>query len=139
MLAMLGGVVFDVQPTNLDAINRENGQDWAPKAIVGAEKPREAMGVADAKTTLAGKLIPQLFGMGGLADLVAMAESYAPQMLIGGDGTIYGWHCVERVTQKHTYLDRNGVGKIIEFDVTLVRSPNGAGASAMMTLLQGLF
>lgn len=36
MLYMLGGVVFELVPTNLDAATRERGQDWAAKAIAGA-------------------------------------------------------------------------------------------------------
>ncbi|MGA2491839.1 MAG: phage tail protein [Roseiarcus sp.] len=139
MLYMLGGVVFDVVPTNLDTVNRERGQDWAAKAIVGAQKPREAMGVADAPVTLFGKLFPHRFGMGGLEALAAMAEGIAPQMLIRGDGTVLGWHCVERVKEKHSYLDAEGVGRVIDVEITLTQSPSGAGAGAMMTLLQGLF
>lgn len=139
MLYLLGGVAFEVFPTNLDAAHRERGQDWAVKHIVGGEKPREAMGVADAVVTLSGKLIPHMFGPGGLEALAAMAEGGAPQMLIRGDGMVLGWHCIEKVTEKHSHLDAAGVGRVIEFDVKLVRSPTGASASAMMTLLQGLF
>ena len=139
MLYMLGGVVFELVPTNLDAATRERGQDWAAKAIVGAQKPREAMGVADAPVTLSGKLFPHRYGMGDLETLADMAQGTAPQMLIRGDGTVLGWHCVERVKEKHAYLDAEGVGRVIDFDVTLTQSPTDAGAGAMMSLLQGLF
>jgi phage protein U len=139
MLYMLGGVVFELVPTNLDAATRERGQDWAAKAIVGAQKPREAMGVADAPVTLSGKLFPHRYGMVDLESLADMAQGTAPQMLIRGDGTVLGWHCVERVKEKHACLDAEGVGRVIDFDVTLTQSPTGAGAGAMMSLLQGLF
>jgi phage protein U len=139
MLYMLGDVVFELQPTNLDTVNRERGQDWAAKAIVGAQKPREAMGVADAAVTLFGKLFPHRYGLGGLEALAAMAEGTAPQMLIRGDGTVLGWHCIERVKEKHTYLDNEGVGRVIDIEITLTQSPDGPGAGAMMSLLQGLF
>lgn len=139
MLYMLGGVVFELTPTNLDGVTRERGQDWAAKAIVGGQKPREAMGKADAPVTLSGKLFPHRYGMGGLEALADMAEGTAPQMLIRGDGTVLGWYCVERVKEKHSYLDADGVGRVIDFDVTLTQSPTGPGAGAMMTMLQGLF
>jgi phage protein U len=139
MLYMLGDVVFELQPTNLDTVNRERGQDWAAKAIVGAQKPREAMGVADAPVTLFGKLFPHRYGLGGLEALAAMAEGTAPQMLIRGDGTVLGWHCTERVKEKHSYLDNEGVGRVIDIEITLTQSPTGPGAGAMMSLLQGLF
>jgi phage protein U len=79
MLYMLGGVVFELVPTNLDAATRERGQDWAAKAIVGAQKPREAMGVADAPVTLSGKLFPHRYGMGDLETLAEMAQGTAPR------------------------------------------------------------
>ncbi len=139
MLYMLGGVVFDVIPTNLEAASRERGQTWAVKEVIGSQPTREAMGVADAPVTLKGKLFTHRFGMGDLETLAAMAEGTAPQMLIRGDGLVLGWHCVERLKEKHSYLDASGVGKIIEFEIELMQSPTGAGASDMLSLLTGLF
>jgi phage protein U len=142
MLYMLGSVVFDVWPTNLDAAHRDRGQDWAPKEVIGAMPNREAMGTAPATVKLMGKLFPDAFdapGTGGLEALAAMAEGAAPQMLIRGDGAVLGWHCIEKLTEKHSHLDRQGVGRQIEFEITLTQSPTGASADSMMTLLQGLF
>lgn len=138
-LAMLGSVVFEVQPTNLESIHGEVGHDWAVKHVVGGMKPREAMGEADAKTTLIGKLFPQMFGAGGLDALKSMAESGSPQMYIGGAGAVMGWQCIEKVTEKHSYLDPNGQGRVIEFEVVMVASTSGASSGAMMDLLGGLF
>jgi hypothetical protein len=138
-LYILGSVVFDVYPTNVEAAQRKRGQDWAVKQIVGAQRPREAMGPADAPVTLRGKILPQKFGMGDLETLADMAEAGAPQMLIRGDGTVLGWHCIEHVEEKHSYLDATGVGRIIEFEIALVQSPSGPSADSLFSLLTGLF
>jgi len=139
MLYMLGGVTFEVAPTNLDQAQRTRGFDWAAKPIVGAAKPREAMGAADATVALRGKLFPQMWGVGGLEALAAMAEAGAPQMLIRGDGQVLGWQCIEHIHETHSYLDPQGQGRVIEFDMAMVASPDGPGAAAMISLLEGLF
>jgi hypothetical protein len=46
MLYILGDVVFDVWPTNVDAAHRERGQDWAAKELIGAQPNREAIDAA---------------------------------------------------------------------------------------------
>ena len=139
MLYILGGVVFDVQPTNVDKVKRERGHDWVEKHIVGAEKPRESVGVSDQPLTLSGRLLPHVFGPGALDELGLMAQGSSPQMLIRGDGAVMGWHYVTKLTETHDYLDREGVGRVIEFSLDLVHAPEGASADAMMNLLGSLF
>ena len=139
MLYQLGGVQFSVAPTNIDAVSRERGADFAVKDIIGAQRPREFMGVGDSEVTLSGKLITHRFGMGALETLAAMAQSGQPQMLARGDGYILGWHFVEKLKEKHSYLDARGVGRIIEFDITLKQSPSGATASSILSTLMSLF
>lgn len=139
MLYQLGGVQFSVAPTNIDAVSRERGSDFAVKDIIGAQRPREFMGVGDSEVTLSGKLITHRFGMGALETLAAMAQSGQPQMLARGDGYILGWHYVEKVKEKHSWIGPLGVGRIIEFDLELKQSPGGATASSMVSMLMSLF
>ena len=139
MLYQLGGVQFSVAPTNIDAVSRERGSDFAVKDIIGAQRPREFMGVGDSEVTLSGKLITHRFGMGALETLAAMAQSGQPQMLARGDGYILGWHYFEKVKEKHSRIGPLGVGRIIEFDLELKQSPGGATASSMVSMLMSLF
>ena len=139
MLYQLGGVQFSVAPTNIDAVSRERGSDFAVKDIIGAQRPREFMGVGDSEVTLSGKLITHRFGMGALETLAAMAQSGQPQMLARGDGYILGWHYFEKVKEKHSWIGPLGVGRIIEFDLELKQSPGGATASSMVSMLMSLF
>lgn len=139
MLFILGGVSFEVQPTNVDKVKRARGHDWAEKHIVGAEKPRESVGVSEQPFTLSGRLLPHVFGAGALEALAAMAQGSTPQMLIRGDGAVIGWHYVIRLIEEHEYLDRQGIGRVIEFTIDLIHAPQGASADAMMSLLGSLF
>ena len=139
MLYCLDGVTFDAQPTNLHEVDRTSGQDWAEKPLLGAAPRFEATGTAAALIRMQGRIFPRMFGAGGLAGLQAMAQSSAPHMLIRGDGAVIGWHAVRFFRERHSYLDGDGLGRVIEFDIDLVATPNGPGAGAMQSMLLSLF
>jgi phage protein U len=140
MLYQLGNVQFEVAPVNVHEVAHEVGADFAAKDIVGAARPREFVGESDEPFTLSGKLFPAHFGgLGGLEALESMARSGQPQMFVRGDGTVFGWFLIERVKSKSSFLDRLGVGKMIEFEIELQRSPNAASAGSMLSTLMSLF
>lgn len=140
MLYQLGTVQFEVFPVNIHGVDREVGADFAAKDIVGAARPREFVGEADGPASLSGRLFPQKFGgLGGLAALEAMARSGQPQMLVRGDGEVFGWHVIEKVKSRSGFLDRRGVGRVIDFEVQLMKSPRAASAQAMLSTLMSLF
>ena len=49
--------------------------------------------------------------------------------LMRGDGAQMGWVVVEAVTERNTYLDAKGVGKVIEVDIKVKRSVQPSGGS----------
>jgi len=139
-LFQLGGVQFQVMQVNVQEFEHEVGGDYAAKDVVGAMRPREFMGPADDKVTMAGVLFPHKFGgVGGISALQMMAESGEAQMLVRGDGSVFGFYVIERVTDKHAYIDMAGVGRMIEFEVELVKSPNGPSARGAMSTFMSLF
>lgn len=140
MLYQLGAMTFEVYPLNVGTVEREGGSDYAAKDIVGAHRPREFVGEADEKVKLSGFLYPHKFGgVAQLSALQAIAKMGVPQLLLRGDGSLLGWFIIEKVTDKHTYIDRVGVGRMIEFEVELVKSPVGASAGGMAFTLLSLF
>lgn len=139
MLYMLGPVAFELLPINVHEASREYGHDHAAKDVIGAMKPLEAMGPSTSTVNLSGKLITHRFGAGDWDALESMAGSGAPQMLLRGDGRALGWHVIEKVKEKHTYLDPRGVGRIVEFDIELKQAPNGPSAGALLASLMSLF
>ncbi len=138
MLYQLGAVSFEVFPVNVHDADSVVGSDFAVHEVIGAQKPREFTGQADAHFRLAGRLFPLKFGWGGFDVLKAMARSGAPQMLIRGDGSVIGWMNILRLRERHSYLDPNGIGRVIEFDIEMVQSPDGASADAMISLVGSL-
>lgn len=139
-LFQLGALQFQVWPVNISEVEREVGGDYAAKDLVGSMRSREYMGPADDKIRLGGVLYPHKFGgTPGIQALQVMAEMGVPQMLIRGDGGVFGWYVIEKVTDKHAYIDMVGVGRVIEFEIELVRSPLGPSVAGMMSTLVGLF
>lgn len=139
MLMQLGAVQFDVVPINTHEYDHAGSASFAAHPVVGAMPPLEAVGEGQESWTIRGKLFPHRFG--GLAELDtlhAMRRAQQPQFLMRGDGVPMGWVVIIRVQEKSSYLDREGVGRVIEFDVSVRRSqpPNAAG---MFNALVSLF
>lgn len=147
MLFQLGLVTFDCPgPLNADETTETFGHDYAVKAVVGAQQPREPMGPSDHKFTLSGELRPYFFagygqgsGLDEVEALKSMAASGDPQILVRGDGTNMGWWFIERGSLKSTKLSQQGIGQMIHHSVDLVESPNAASPAAMLSLLTQLF
>jgi phage protein U len=139
-LHQLSAIQFQFVPVNVSEVSRETGSDFAAKDVMGAPRPREYVGEADERLTFAGTLLPQKFGgLSGIDALQAIARAGQPQMLMRGDGSVFGWYAIEKVTDKHSYLDVAGVGRMIEFEIELVKSLNTASVGAMMSTLTSLF
>lgn len=140
MLYQLGVVTFEVAPVNVEKVTRDVGHDFAAKDIVGAQRPRESVGEADEKINMSGCLFPQrLGGLSGLELLEQMAISGEPQMLVRGDGRVFGWYFIEHMREDSAYLDRNGVGRKIDFTIDLVKSPSAPSVFSMLKTLFNLF
>jgi uncharacterized protein len=139
MLYQLGAYTFEVAPLNMHETEEEVGHDLAAKDIIGALRPHEAMGEADNKRTFKGRLFPhKLGGVASLEGLKATSKSGIAQMLIRGDGSVFGWWFIERVRETHTYIDRTGVGRLIEFDIELIKSPTAPNAGTMGSMISTL-
>jgi len=147
MLFQIGPVTVDSPgPFNATDTSEEFGADYAVKAVVGARQPREFTGPADAKMTLSGTLFPDLFARAGHATglhqielLRSITNTGAPQILVRGDGKNLGWWLIEKVTQKSTKLAANGVGRVIAYDIALVKSSEAADPVSIISLLVSLF
>ena len=138
-LYQFGAIQFQVAPVNISELSRETGSDFAAKDVMGAPRPREYVGEADERLTFSGTLFPQKFGgLSGIDALQAIARAGQPQMLMRGDGSVFGWYVIEKVTDKHSYLDVAGVGRMIEFEIELVKSPNAASVGALVSTLTSL-
>jgi phage protein U len=139
MLYQLGALTFRVSAPNLHEFEREAVADYAPKDVVGTLRPLEHMGEGDSIITLRGRLFPRRWGgLSSLALLEQMRLSGEPQILVRGDGVNEGWWVVERYREHHTHLGGDGVGRIIEYEIQLKKSPHAATALGYFSMIMRL-
>ena len=139
MLMMIGPVRFKVAPVNVTAYDQTRETAYVAKPVLGGREPLEYVGEGPATLNVQGRLFPQRFGgLGALEVLDAARASGIPQWLMRGDGGLMGWVVIERVTERSSYLDADGVGKVIDLDIALrlVGTPLKA---AFFSALVGLF
>jgi phage protein U len=139
MLAQLGSVQFEVAPFNFHETDHDAGGDYVAHGVVGAMPPLEFVGEASESWSVRGRLFPEKFGgLGSIAAVHAMRRSGQAQYFMRGDGTPMGWVVIDRVNEKSSYIGAQGVGRVIEFEVSLKRSspPDAAG---MFNALLGIF
>lgn len=140
MLYQLGGVQFSVHPLNTHEVDRQAGADFAAKDVIGALRPREAVGEGDNTITLRGRLFPQKFGgLNAVAALDAMRIAQMPHILVRGDGRSLGWWLIDKIGEKSSYLDRRGVGRVVEIDLTLIKAGGAPSAGSYVSIVSRLF
>lgn len=132
----LGSVVMDVWPFNPTETSRESGGDYVEKPVMGRRPPLEFVGEAGETFSVTAKLFPEkLGGLGSLAQLSAMRKSGMAQYFMRGDGVPLGWYVVERVSERSSYLDAKGVGRVIEVEITLRRADAPFGTSLFTSII----
>ena len=138
MLMQIGPVAFNLR-FNIDGVTRETLRDFAEKPVIGAMPPLEDMGDGVERMALAGRLVPQKLGrLSSLEVLRAAQATGLPQLLVRGDGRVFGWYVITRVTDGHSFLDARGVGQMVDMTIDLAKTsqPTGQGYfSALWSLL----
>ncbi|ACI92727.1 putative tail protein U [Afipia carboxidovorans OM5] len=139
MLCQLGATQFTVAPFNMHETEHEAGASFASHEVLGKMPTLEFVGEAAETWTIRGKLFPKRFGgMDELSVLHAMRRSGASQFFMRGDGIPMGWVVIERVVERSSYIASDGVGKVIEFDITLKRA-DGPSADGIFNALLSIF
>jgi hypothetical protein len=122
MLMMLGPVQFEVVPFNTEGYGHGHEASFAEKPVLGLRPPLEFVGEGPESWTIRGTLFPETFGgMGHLDLLFAARASGQPHYMMRGDGALMGWVNILSVTERSSYLDRNGVGRVITVDISVKR------------------
>lgn len=122
MLMMIGPVRFQIAPFALMDYQHGHETTFAEKAVIGASPGLEWTGEGAETWTIRARLFPHRFGgVGNLAVLEAARRMGRPQYMMRGDGRLMGWVVIERVSERASYLDASGVGKVIDVDISLRR------------------
>jgi len=138
MLYQVGALTFRVSAPNLHEVELEASADFAAKDVIGVLRPLEYQGEGESVRTLRGRLYPRRWG--GLSSLDVLEEmrvSGEPHIVVRGDGRNLGWWVVDRYRARDTYLDDQGVGRVIEYDLVLKKSPKPAsGLGYVKTIMR---
>ena len=139
MLMMIGPVQMKVAPFNATGYEQTRETAFVKKPVLGWREPLEYVGEGAATVNVAARLFPEKFGgLTGLEILNLARASGTPQWLMRGDGGMMGWVVIERVSERSSYLDRYGVGRMIEVDISLSRVGTPLAAT-FFSALSGLF
>lgn len=135
MLMMLGPVQFEVVPFNTDGYGHGHEASFAEKPVLGTRPVLEFVGEGPESWTIRAKLFPEQFGgMSQLEMLYQARASGRPQYLMRGDGALMGWVVILSVNERSSYLAGNGVGKVIDVDISVKRcgSPNAGSFFSLL-------
>lgn len=123
MLMMIGPVQFKIAPFSLMDYQHSHESAFAEKAVMGAAPVLEWTGEGAESWTIRARLFPEKFGgLGILTILQGLRRAGSPQYMMRGDGRLMGWVVIQSVSERASYLARDGVGKVIEVDITVRRA-----------------
>ena len=139
MLMMIGPVKFEVAPLNATEVGHSTETAYVEKPILGTMPPVEWVGEGPETYTIRGRLFPRRFGgMDDLALLRAARKAGLPQYMMRGDGAMLGWVVIDRINERSTYLDRGGVGQVIDLDIAIRRCPAPA-SPLFFSIMEAVF
>jgi uncharacterized protein len=139
MLMSLGPIKFEVYPFNATEYGHDHESTFAEKPVLGARPPLEWVGEGTESWSIKAKIFPHKFG--GLGDLKKLYQARAagrPLYLMRGDGSQMGWVVIDKVSERSSYLDAQGIGKVIEVDISVRRSAKPSNGS-FFSVFSGVF
>lgn len=139
MLMMIGPVKFEVAPMNAHEVSHGHETAYVEKPVMGGMPPVEYVGEGAETWAIRGRLFPRRFGgLNHLSVLYEARKSGLPHYMMRGDGALMGWVVIERVSERSTYLDKGGVGQMIEFDLQVRRCP-APFAGLYFSIMEAIF
>jgi uncharacterized protein len=139
MLMTLGPIRFEVYPFNATEYDHGHETSFVEKPVLGARPPLEWVGEGAENWSIRAIIFPHRFG--GLSDLKKLYQARAagrPLYLMRGDGAQMGWVVIERVSERSSYLDARGIGRVIEVDISVRRSAKPSNGS-FFSVFSGMF
>lgn len=127
MLYMIGAVQIDTFPFSIDGASENQSAQIARKAVMGGIEPGEFTGFSGRSMTLSGQILP--LHIGGLSELemiTDMMNTGAVVPVLRGDGERLGNFSIEKVSQSHSELGRDGIGHVVAHTIGLQQQPDEA-------------
>jgi phage protein U len=139
MLMSLGPIRFEVYPFNATEYDHGHESIFVEKPVLGARPPLEWVGEGGESWSIKARIFPHRFG--GLGDLKKLYQARAagrPLYLMRGDGAQMGWVVIERVSERSSYLDAEGIGRVIDVDIAVRRAAKPSNGS-FFSVFSGMF
>jgi phage protein U len=139
MLMTLGPIRFEVYPFNATEYDHGHETSFVEKPVLGARPPLEWVGEGAENWSIKARIFPHRFG--GLGDLKKLYQARAagrPLYLMRGDGAQMGWVVIEKVSERSSYLDADGIGRVIDVDISVRRSAKPSNGS-FFSVFSGMF
>ena len=138
MLMTLGAIKFEVYPLNATDLSHNHETVFAEKPVLGVRPPLEWVGDGPEAWTIRARLFPRRFGgLGDLTKLYQARTAGSPLYLMRGDGAQMGWVVIDKVTERSSFLDGDGVGRVIDVDISVRRS-DAPSAGSYFSVFSGL-
>ena len=145
MLLCLGDVVFEILPIGLDEIDHAATASFAAHPVLGDMPSLEFTGKGPETWRIRGKGwlcggsaaagVGAGDGQDDLNALHAMREAGLPIAMMRGDGVWGGMVAITRVAERSRRLNAKGVGRIIEVEIDVVRTPKPGPANYLLPLI----
>lgn len=128
MLMVYGLFIFSVQSAPFNQLEHSVNYRWAANSRVGQHPAYQFLGKGEDSITLNGTLMPEFSGGPlSLSLLDMLAESGEAYLLMAGNGTIYGYYIIDKISQTSSHFFADGTPQKIEFTVSLKRYDGGLG------------
>lgn len=135
MLYLLGAVAIDTAPFSIDRMERQASGSIAAKPIIGGRQRKENTGEGEDDITLTGQILPtRIGGLSELETLHEMRRKGTRFPLMRGDGFRFGWYVINKISEKHENILRNGVGFTVQHSVTMEQADMDAGDGQQVIL-----
>lgn len=120
VVGRLGDVEFSFQEGSMTAMERQT--NW----YIDRAEPIDGFGVAHARRKnydqlrISGVVFPGTYGTAqSVQRLRDLGDTGEPQLLVDGEGTVYGYWLVSQVSESKSHLNATGVAQKSEYQLIL--------------------
>lgn len=139
ILIMLGPFRFSLATAAYDDFTRTSGWEWTDQPVIGSAPVLQYTGPKVETITLRGRIIPGFTGgVEQLARMRALAGLARPQFLVDGMGRVHGNWVIESITDTGTRHFKDGMPRMVTFDVGLKKYDDGTGLFGVATKASNL-
>ena len=126
ILLLLGPFRFSLATAAYDEFTRSSQWDWKEVDRVGIMPALQFTGPRNDSITLRGRIIPGFTGgVEQVAQMRALADLGRPLFMVDGMGRVHGNWVIEAVSDAGTAHFKDGMPRIVQFDVALKKYDDG--------------